>query len=287
MDIDPAQPSPVRVGRKASAIAGARLRNRVSKASILGDAPVAVSLTSYGERLHIVADVIETIARSKPRPRRFVLWVDDPTFDVSGYPALERLTRRGLEIRLSENYGPHTKNYPYCREFADDGLALVTADDDIIYPRGWLAGLVAHQRRHPEEFLGYRAHRVTFTPGGDVADYAQWEPEPLEDPTPRTFITGVAGAVFPPALQRAMREAGDVFMKSCPRADDVWINLMALRAGVAARRVDGTSMSLLSYPRSQEGALHHDNVGGGGNDVQMKATVTPHDVELMHAGKDG
>ena len=48
--------------------------------------------------------------------------------------SLRRLERRGLEVRLTQNYGPHTKYYPSLADAIADGLPLVTADDDILYP---------------------------------------------------------------------------------------------------------------------------------------------------------
>ncbi|GAA1761043.1 hypothetical protein [Nostocoides vanveenii] len=42
---------------------------------------------------------------------------------------------------------------------------------------------------------------------------------------------------------------------------------------------------MLSIPRSQgEQALHTDNVGAGGNDRQLAATMTPSDLAALRAG---
>jgi hypothetical protein len=280
MDIDPAAPALVRQGRKALALSELRVRARTVRTPVTGDAPVAVSLTSYGKRLDIVGAAIESIARSSTRPRRFILWVDEPGFDPAAHPLLAGLVRRGLEILPCADLGPHKKNVPYCQQFADDGLGLVTADDDIIYPRGWLAGLVAGAQAHPEEFVGYRAKRVVGT-DGELAAYATWPSARVGEVGPQVFLTGGAGVVFPPALQRAIRDAGEGFRETCPRADDVWINAQAVRAGIPARRIDADGRSMLSYPRSQDEALHHDNVAAGGNDIQLAATLTGDDRRLM------
>ncbi len=71
-----------------------------------------VSLTSYGTRIGRVAYAIESIAAGTARPRRLVLWLDDPTRFAARPAALRRLERRGLEVRLTENLGPHTKYFP-------------------------------------------------------------------------------------------------------------------------------------------------------------------------------
>lgn len=172
----------------------------------------------------------------------------------------------------------------YIEAYAADGLDLVTADDDIMYPQGWLAALIAARRAHPGEFVGYRAKRVLLDVAGELAPYAEWPSADVGESGPRVFLTGGAGVVFPQRLIGQMHEAGDSFTETCPRADDIWINVQALRAGVVTRRVPCRGFAL-SFPRSQgEGALHTDNVGRGGNDRQLAATLTPGDLDVLNAG---
>jgi len=53
---------------------------------------------------------------------------------------------------------------------------------------------------------------------------------------------------------------------------------------VTARRVACRGFAL-SFPRSPgEGALHTDNIGRGGNDRELAATLTPGDVDVLNAG---
>lgn len=61
---------------------------------------------------------------------------------------------------------PAQEEPPLRRGVCRGGLDLVTADDDIMYPKGWLAGLIAARRAHPGEFVGYRAKRVVLEAGG-------------------------------------------------------------------------------------------------------------------------
>lgn len=279
MQIDPPEHPLVRRARKAVLMAELLTRSRCSRQPITGEAPIAVCLTSYAHRLERVHLAIESIARSEPRPQRFILWVAHEDRARAVTPALDRLVERGLEIRLTDDYGPHKKNYPYARDHAQDGLAMVTADDDILYPEGWLAGLAEAQRREPEVFLGYRAHELQIDRGA-VAPYAAWPPAHAHTPGPRTFVTGGAGAVFPPAMMQAMAAAGEDFMRTCPRADDVWINVQALRSGVRTHLVP-TSLSALGLPGvQQKGALHETNVHGG-NDAQIAATYAQPDIHAL------
>lgn len=287
MEIDVApRVDKVRKARKLAALARLATTNRFSRSAITGDAPVALSITSYGKRMHGVAYAIESIGAGTVRPERFILWVDEPDFALADFPMLERLTYRGLEIRRTENFGPHKKSYPYCREHGGSGLDLVTADDDVLYPSGWLAGLAQARMSYPGEFLGYRGKIVTTDSGG-LVPYAQWPLAHAGDAGSRVFLTGLAGIVFPARLRAAIRDAGEEFMDVCPRADDIWINVHALRSGTPTRILDAGGMSLLSMPRSQgDLALHTENVARGGNDRQLAATMTPADLRAW-AGSSG
>lgn len=283
MRLDPPYPRPLKIAVKSGAIIWLRIRNLLTRKPVTGTAPLAVCLTSYGERLAIVAHTIESIARGTVRPERLILWVDDPSFRVEHRPMLARLERRGLEILRCEDFGPHKKSYPYARDFADSGLPLVTADDDILYPGRWLEGLADYHRTDPEGFAGYRARRVSLDPAGQIARYHEWKAAEPGEIGHHVFITGGAGAVFPSSLLRAMRDAGEFFMEVCPRADDIWINVMASRSGLKAHLLPSAHLRAISYPRSQKNALHHWNVGGGENDRQLRASLSESDQELLHA----
>jgi len=109
-------------------------------------------------RIDSVFLTIESIGRGELLPARIILWVDDPKVFASLPSSLRRLERRGLEVKLADNYGPHTKYYPYLTSEADIRHPLVTADDDILYPRGWLKGLAAAYALNDQVINCYRAH---------------------------------------------------------------------------------------------------------------------------------
>src|ERR1019366_9435926 len=114
------------------------IRNRFSRRSALGTANVAVSLTSYGDRLETVHLTIESIARGRFRPKQLILWLAQDDYQGCLPPAVQRLRQRGLEVRSCEDVGPHTKYYPYVLSQTTYEYPLVTADDDLFYPSTWL-----------------------------------------------------------------------------------------------------------------------------------------------------
>ncbi|MGK4065694.1 hypothetical protein AB0Y14_06505 [Rothia sp. HC945] len=276
---------PLRIPWKGAAMARLRLINRFSSTTVLGEAPVAVNITSYGHRLSTVWLAIESIAQGRVKPQRMILWIDDDTFDVKNYPQLLRLQRRGLEILTCENFGPFKKFYPYIRMTEAQGLALVTADDDLLYPAGWLERMsIAHQR-YPHDLIAVRCHQWTLAKGGtEAAPYSRWGTAQAPSLSHANFVTGGSGAVFPLALQERILRDGTDFTKTCPRADDIWINIEAIRAGIKARFVSPTGLTYISIPGlQQKSSLHQSNVAENGNDAQIRATLTTEDIRVLAA----
>jgi hypothetical protein len=255
-------------------------RNRTSTQTVTGEAPVCVSLTTYGKRLQSVYLTIESIAAGGLRPARLILWLDDPAAAAALPEELERLVGRGLEIKLTENLGPHTKYYPYVSGEDDGGLALVTADDDILYPSNWLAGLVDGHRRHPGDVICYRAWVVRID-NGAVAPYDSWDPCRSTEPSVRNFATGVSGVLYPPPMIGEIAAAGTAFLESCPAADDIWLHAMALRSGRRIRQVKAHPQHFPLIPDTQDMGLSQSNFVGRRNDLQAAATYGPEDIELM------
>jgi hypothetical protein len=256
-----------------------RARNRTSSSAVTGGQGPVVSLTTYGDRIANVHLTIESIARGQLRPRRLLLWLDDPLVLSNLPPGLLRLQRRGLEIRLSENFGPHTKYYPYLESEADFSGPLVTADDDIVYPPGWLAQLAEHHQRYPDDVVCHRARVIGFK-AGELTPYNAWPYCSANGASVLHFATGVSGVIYPVALQRILKQAGRRFTQCCPRQDDLWLHMSAVQAGFKIRQLSAEASEFPMLPDSQAQALHLTNVGEGQNDIQIRETY-PRDVILL------
>ncbi len=248
-------------------------RNRDSREPFLDAAGPVVSLTTFGSRLSTVHYTIESIAAGRCKPSRLLLWVAEDELRA-GIPAtLQRLVARGLEVRACADLLSHKKYFPAVNLLPAD-RPLVTADDDVLYPRGWLAGLVAAAARAPDEVHCYRAHEVTFTADGQFAPYIDWPGCRSTEPSHHHFFTGVAGVLYPSAVQRALRDAGDAFLICCPRADDIWLNAVAWRSGAKVRQLSPFHPVLFELPGTRDSGLARANVQGGGNDRQLADTFS-------------
>ncbi|PPI52153.1 hypothetical protein [Rathayibacter toxicus] len=269
-----------RAATKRLRIAGWRAVSPLRRGRLTGDAPVVVSLTSYGHRLSSVFATIESIGAGSVRPERLVLALAHDEIQ-RGLPATVReLARRGLEILPSEDLLSHKKYYPYAIEHSAIPRPLVTADDDVLYPRTWLEALMEAHRERPRSTVGYRGELIALDEAGQPRPYRQWCGAESTAPSYRLVLNGIGGVLYPiPVLEEA-RAYGTEFMQSCPKADDLWLHRASLRAGFAPSQLRAAQVHHPSVPGSQKTSLMSTNVVHG-NDTQFAAVYSAADLAMI------
>lgn len=241
---------------------------------------VVVTLTSHSGRVSRVFAAIESIGGGLLRPNRIILFLSDEHKAESLPDTLKRLLDRGLEIVFCEDVGPHTKYYPYlflCDHFSKP---LVTADDDKMYPNFWLKDLYEAWQNADHIIHCFRARKIDFEKD-KLATYDKWKLCNDTAPSFRHFATGVSGVIYPPKFLVQLKKAGDGFKKCCPKADDIWLHVIALRNGYRIRQLDSTSRHFLGIPTSSRSALYHTNLGSKQNDVQASLTYNNQDINII------
>lgn len=273
----------VRSVRRSFTASRLRILNRFSKRTVTAKgSPSVVSLTTHGPRLANVHVTIESIARGLRRPGRIILWLDDFDDSTALTPGLDRLVARGLEIMSGHHeYGPHNKYYPFvASEPSFDGV-LVTADDDLIYPKWWLSRLLRSRTNVDDDVITcFRAHRIGMD-GREIAPYDSWSTPHGLVPSHLNFLTGVAGVAYPPSFLAKLRESAVEFLQCSPRADDVWLNVVALRYGYRVALVEPRVRMFDIVPGSQRVSLLASNVRSGRNDEQIRATYSVDDINKL------
>jgi hypothetical protein len=259
--------------------------NRLGKSPVTALGGPVVSLTTYGARSEKAYFAIESIARGTTRPSRLILWIDDEALFKNLPTTIRRLQSRGLEVRLSKNYGPHTKYYPYVEAQDRFDTPLVTADDDVLYPRFWLEALVEGNLQYPDNVNCFWGHVMTINEDG-VGPFQEWKVCESIEPNLRHHAAGVMGVIYPPPFLAVLKRAGTAFQGCCPKADDIWLHVQALRAGHKVRMIVPRLpyLSFRGVPGTQDTALCRDNVDRAGNDPQIRATYTDSDIQRLRNG---
>ena len=257
-----------------------RRRNLASTKSVVAPGGPVVSLTTFGERLDTVFLTIESIGCGSLLPSRLILWLQDEDTFNKRPESLKRLESRGLEVRLTESYGSHSKYFPYLLSTDSFRDPLVTADDDVLYSRWWLSGLAKAHEENPELVNCYRAHVMQFE-DGKIKPYLNWKTCQSTEPSPRCFATGVSGCIYPAEFLTRLKRAGRRFLDLCPKADDVWLHVNALRSGFAVRQISSKPVDFPAIPGTQTNGLFLTNWNSGRNDEQIRNTYTAEDLAQL------
>lgn len=229
-----------------------------------------VTLTSYPPRFATLHLTLETLLRQTVRPDGVLLWIAHG--DMARLPPrVKALTARGLTILPCEDVRSY-KKLVFALEAYPTSI-LVTADDDVGYPPDWLETLVDAVAPSQPTILCHRAHRIRFTPSGDIAPYSEWEidvqDEACRRPSTDIVPVGIGGVLYPPGCLSKEATDRNLFMKLAPTADDLWFYWTARRAGTRHRKVGGKFERDL-WPGTQSDRLYAANLHGG-NDRQIEA----------------
>jgi hypothetical protein len=115
---------------------------------------------------------------------------------------------------------------------------------------------------------------VAAVDGMSLSAYDTW-PSGLGGPSNLNFATCVSGVLFPPAFLQLMRDAGQRFRETCPRANDIWLAYLAIGNQIPISQVTRESLHFGVIPGTQVTSLNASNVFEGQKDKQIKSTFQP------------
>jgi len=254
--------------------------NVFSRQPIIDPRGPVVSLTTYGPKLLLAFLTIESIGRGYEKPSRLILWLQNRKSYNNPPRALKRLKNRGLEIRFSEPLGPHAKYYPFIQHEEDLRSPLVTANDNVLYPRTWLQQLNHALNSDPDSIHCFRAYRMVLTKTR-LAPCEEWTKCLGSSPSHLNYVAGVSGVIYPPEFIRLLKNQGAAFLETCPTADDIWMTVNALRGGFKIAQVTDQSSSFPWVP-----GAHKQRANGTflteGDQRQLHDSFSKRDLDDLH-----
>lgn len=244
-----------------------------------------VSLTTFPERIGTVALCLDSLLRQSLKPDRLILWLSEsnepgrPVISQTTLPAdLIRLVPRGLEIRWCKDIRSFRKIVPTLHDHPT--AIIVTADDDIFYPRHWLKALYDAYQAEPQYVHCHRAHRIHYDRTGTPMPYNQWHmmADGIQGPSFDLFPTSGGGVLYAKGHLHDEVLNSDAFLSLCPKADDVWLKAMSVMANVQCKKVTKKTFSLIEVRIPNNRTLWSENVTLNGNDPQIRAVAERYGV---------
>jgi len=249
------------------------VRNPTPPAADRAAVPFIVALTTHPGRIGSVWRTLRSLATQNIRPERIVLVLAEEEFPGRELPSAltSRVWTKTFEVLwVRRNTRSYKKLLPARAAFPD--AVIVTADDDVMYPRTWLARFATAHSDAPRSILAQRAHKLGFVDGA-FAPYAQWRPARSDTPSHRVFPTGVGGVLYPPASLDPRVLNVDLALRLAPHGDDIWFRAMAWLADSDVRYIGPRFNDFAPIRGTQRTALWRHNVARNANDVQLRAVV--------------
>lgn len=241
---------------------------------------IIVSLTTHSYRINDVYLAIESIMQGTMLPNRIILWLSEEYKKDPLPVTLQNQMERGLEVRYCKDVRSYTKLVPALKEFPNS--AIVTIDDDILYPIDALEHLVNAYKNANDCIC---ANWVHFIPKNLYESYKSLLDWPtvtgLVEDSLFLFYEGFGGVLYPPNSLDVEVLNEEVFLDICKYADDVWFNAMSLKKGTKVRYANPRPglFRCIGNPDAQAIALRNVNSNGEIlNDVQIKAVFEKYGI---------
>ncbi|PWJ12905.1 hypothetical protein [Jannaschia seohaensis] len=236
---------------------------------------VDIALTSISSRLAGLPRTLETLLAQDHAPGAVHLYLShEPHLLDQGVPetpapiAALQVEDPRLQVHFVPNWGPYRKLLPYLRTHWGQSRLVATADDDTLYPKDWLGGLVAAHGVYGCA-VAYRGHQIRLK-GGAPAPYRHWMRGRLEQNPGRLILpTGKDGVLYDTAFFPAAVLDIETALTVAPTVDDLWFRWHLGLAGVPC---------YILNPDYTAGTLEADEAGdslyrvynqAGGNDAAV------------------
>lgn len=225
---------------------------------------IIVSLTSYPARIKSVWLTVASLLQQTMKPNKVVLWLAEEQFPGHEIPdSLQRLQKRGLEIRFCEDLKPHKKYYYAMQEYP--GYYIVTADDDIFYPEDHIERLWKGYEKYRNTIVCHWSHRIDFDGQGEFIPYNDWVDNGEEDPSFATLAVGCNGILYPPGCLPKETFDKNKIVELSLNTDDLWLKCMEILSGRKAVNCNETPLVYFNTLSTRNTGLWRSNLGGDRN----------------------
>lgn len=240
-----------------------------------------VSLTSYGPRIQDVHLTIESLMQQTRKANRIILWLSENEQNKELPMALQLQQARGLEVRYCKDIRSYTKLIPTLKLCPE--AIIITVDDDCLYNMDVIDRLYRSYITDKTCVHCLTGSEISIK-NNNIESYNNWKPLAINAYGKQFLATGVGGVLYPPHIFTDEIFNESVFMSICPTADDIWFKAMELLAGIKVKRAEvhnASGVEFITNEASQIVNLNSTNVGGGQNDIQIKAVFKKYGINAQ------
>lgn len=187
------------------------------------EAQFVASIASYPKRVHLLPAIFEALNQQTVVPQKWILVLSEEEWPDLKLPNfLNKLVKRGLEIIWVKN-NPYAvkKLVPVIEKYPS--LAIVTLDDDIIYHKSLLEGLIEKSLEDKRAIIGY-VGKGLLKKGEELDMYLRENaPAQLSTPSEQVYLIGWGGIYYPPcSLHEKVLNMNEIHRIVPGRGSDIW-----------------------------------------------------------------
>lgn len=214
---------------------------------------IIASLTSFPERITLVAETIKSLLLQTVKPDMLILWLAEEQFpnkEKDLPPELLNLRQYGLTIDWCNDIRSYKKLIPALKKYPED--IIITFDDDIYYDKNVIELLYNSYQLEPTSIHTNRASR--FCKNKDSMKFCKnsrlyWTR--YKKSSFKNSIIGCGGVLYPPNSLYSDTTREDLFKDIVPTQDDLWFWAMAVLAGTKIKVVASYDMQIATIKEAQ------------------------------------
>lgn len=230
-----------------------------------------ISLTSYPPRFKKLHLSIFCLLKQNMVADFIVLWVTVEDFKLLPNQVLKLTRNTRFIIKTCEDLGSGKKILPVLEEFPDD--FIITADDDLYYPKEWVEQLVCHWNKDHKTVMAHRVHRITYVRKNKPDLYLNWIFDINDQEIKReNFATSGAGVLYPPKSLHIQVTDRKAYIDGCNNQDDIWQYWM-VRLNDSFIQKTPWNYHMIGWLGSEDGSLAVKNLGQGKNDTSINRMI--------------
>ncbi|EMI5492186.1 hypothetical protein REJ26_003331 [Providencia stuartii] len=235
-----------------------------------------ISLTSYSGRFKSLHLTIESLLQQSLPPKTIFLWLSmDDINNNNGIPKkVSKLEKRGLIIKIKKGNIRSYKKLSYIKEILSPDIShVITADDDILYPRYWAESLINKSIKN-NCVSCFRGHN--FIVKDDIYNYkcAMKNNTSYDLPSFNLIPTGCSGIAYPKEAISDLVSDASLFNTLAPDTDDIWYKMMTLDRNFKCCRVNKHNVHFPIILSSLGDSLFSKNVHKNHNEINLEKCIS-------------
>lgn len=259
-------------------------RKKQTKATPYSFGEIYISLTSFPARLNATYFAICSLFAQDFPVNKIILTLSKEEFSNGEKDIPSKILNfkdKGLEILwVDTNLKPHNKYFFAMKKYPK--AIIITADDDILYPKNTVSKLVDCYQKHPKAICALGVRQILVNKGQPLS-FSKWntnlcyEPyriskEILGQERMDLLAEGGSAVLYPPSILPHETFNIEKIKQLAPFADDIWLKCMELFANIPVVCYnDNQKVHIISF--SQNVGLFQINMENNQNDVQLLAIL--------------